>query len=190
MSHLIQSPEKEPSPKDPNHAQSMGNLRKNLGSVFGKGGSAIDESGVKNLDNMDDEAFYEGLTGEKPDSPKDLDILKMGGEKKEEPEKRRSVAERMSKYPSKPQRELDLHGKKGDEAGRAIRLFVLESDRLNLRKVSIITGKGLHSEQGQSVLKNVAEEKLRELVKEKRVLSYEWGNRNKAHSGSVIVYIA
>lgn len=149
-----------------------------------------DENGIRNLDNLDEADLYEQLTGERPSSETDLNSLKAMGEKESEPEEKITLGERLKQYPSKPQRELDLHGRKGEEAGRSVRLFLLESERQNLRKVRIITGKGLHSEEGQSVLKTVTEAKIRELKEEGRVLTFEWDGKSQNSSGAVIVYLA
>ena len=52
-----------------------------------------------------------------------------------------------------PQSTLDLHGMKVEEADKAVRGFLEECRAHGLRKVSIITGKGLHSEDGIGVLR-------------------------------------
>ncbi len=49
---------------------------------------------------------------------------------------------------------LDLHGETQKESGEMITSFISESVEHGLRKVSIITGKGLHSESGTSVLRD------------------------------------
>lgn len=59
-----------------------------------------------------------------------------------------------------PERELDLHGYTADQARAAIAGFVDDCSRAGLRKISIITGKGLHS-SGDGVLKEVALDYLR-----------------------------
>ena len=149
-----------------------------------------DENGVRSLDHLNEADLYEQLTGERPNSETDLNLIKAMGEKEDEPEKEIPLGERLKSYPSKPQRDLDLHGKKGEEAGRIIRLFLLESARQNLRKVRIITGKGLHSEEGQSVLKAVTETRIKELKYEGRILASEWDGKSRTSSGAVIVYLA
>ena len=149
-----------------------------------------DENGIRNLDNLDEADLFEQLTGERPSVETDLNLIKHMGEKEDEPEEKMTIGERLKSYPSKPQRDLDLHGKKGEEAGRAVRLFLLESERLNLRKVRIITGKGLHSEEGQSVLKTVTEAKIKELKDEDRILASEWDGKSRTSSGAIIVYLA
>ena len=51
---------------------------------------------------------------------------------------------------------LDLHGETQKDSGEMISSFLTESYEHGLRKVSIITGKGLHSETGSSVLRDLA----------------------------------
>lgn len=51
---------------------------------------------------------------------------------------------------------LDLHGETQKDSGEMISSFLTESFEHGLRKVSIITGKGLHSETGSSVLRDLA----------------------------------
>ena len=45
----------------------------------------------------------------------------------------------------KKTRSLDLHGETLDEANRIIENFIKKSDRDNIHKLIIVTGKGLHS---------------------------------------------
>ena len=53
----------------------------------------------------------------------------------------------------KVQEELDLHSNTIDEASSAARAFLESSFNKGLRKVRIITGKGLHSPDGISVIR-------------------------------------
>ena len=55
-----------------------------------------------------------------------------------------------------PQATLDLHGYTVSEAEKSIRSFLEECKANHLRKISIITGKGLHSEDGVGVLRATA----------------------------------
>ena len=55
-----------------------------------------------------------------------------------------------------PQSTLDLHGCKVGEAESRVRAFLDECEAAGLRKISIITGKGLHSEDGIGVLRDAA----------------------------------
>ena len=68
-----------------------------------------------------------------------------------------------------PQSTLDLHGMTVPEAEAAVTGFLSECKEHGLRKISIITGKGLHSEDGVGVLKEAAERILENsgMVREK-----------------------
>ncbi|MGD1820505.1 MAG: Smr/MutS family protein [Pleomorphochaeta sp.] len=60
-----------------------------------------------------------------------------------------------------PEAELDLHGETSDIAALKVSEFLNNSRNRGLKKVSIITGKGLHSENGKSVLKDIVLEEIR-----------------------------
>ena len=85
----------------------------------------------------------------------------------------------------KAQTELDLHGFTGPEAELAVDRFLKQATHQNLRTVRIITGKGLHSKQGQSVLRDLIEQLLAELKRQKKILGYKW----EKNRGSVLVYL-
>lgn len=55
---------------------------------------------------------------------------------------------------------LDLHGETQKDSRDMIASFLSDSVKNGLRKVSIITGKGLHSESGNSVIRELALEEL------------------------------
>lgn len=59
-----------------------------------------------------------------------------------------------------PEATLDLHGEKLKDVEREVNEFLLDSKNLGLKKVSIITGKGLHSKEGSSVIKKEVEKIL------------------------------
>lgn len=67
-----------------------------------------------------------------------------------------------------PEAEIDLHGDTAEIAGLKAREFLVRNFENGKKKVSIITGKGLHSENGKSVLKDVVvlEIRLSGLVRE------------------------
>jgi DNA-nicking Smr family endonuclease len=60
-----------------------------------------------------------------------------------------------------PQKTLDLHGMTVAEAEKACASFLEECAKENLQKICIITGKGLHNDQGVSRLKDVALSRIR-----------------------------
>lgn len=60
-----------------------------------------------------------------------------------------------------PEETLDLHGLTVKEAEAAVASFLKESQSAGLRKLAIITGKGLHNELGYSPVKEAALEQIR-----------------------------
>ncbi len=60
-----------------------------------------------------------------------------------------------------PQAELDLHGLISDVAMLKTREFLEQSRGKGLKKVSIITGKGIHSKDGKGVLQDVVLSEIR-----------------------------
>ena len=85
-----------------------------------------------------------------------------------------------------PQSTLDLHGEYKAEGEVEIRNFLQSSYDHGLRKISIITGKGLHSEDGQSVLRSL----LEDIVKSVDYIS-EYNNAplNKGGSGAMWIIL-
>ena len=77
------------------------------------------------------------------------EIMKEKEEKKEKPQLTISKLRTMM-----PQATLDLHGYTLEEAEKAVKAFLDECVENKLRKISIITGKGLHSEDGKGVLRD------------------------------------
>jgi DNA-nicking Smr family endonuclease len=74
----------------------------------------------------------------------------------------KTVSEGISTLRSmEPQATLDLHGMKVTEAESACALFLKESAEKNLQKICIIPGKGLHNDNGVSLLKDVALAQIR-----------------------------
>ncbi len=104
-----------------------------------------------NKEKRDDKTFEDYLK-EKGDDEKKKEILTI------------SKLRAMS-----PQSTLDLHGYTVKEAESEVRKFLNECHENGLRKISIITGKGLHSEDGVCVLKSAVQMVLDEsgLVSEK-----------------------
>lgn len=74
-------------------------------------------------------------------------------EKREERPAFRSVSALRA---MEPEVTLDLHGMKVQEAEEACAAFLKESAEKGLRKVSLITGKGLHNDKGFSLLREAA----------------------------------
>jgi DNA-nicking Smr family endonuclease len=74
--------------------------------------------------------------------------------------------------------ELDLHGQLAEEAVTSLRFFLRESRLAGLRKVLVIHGKGLHSENRKAVLKQAVHQVL---VKDKNVAA--WGEAGRKEGG-------
>ncbi len=100
--------------------------------------------------------------------PKEKTFEEYMKEKGDEERKKESLT--ISKLRAMPpQSTLDLHGYTAREAEDAVRSFLSECRDNKIRKVSIITGKGLHSEDGVGVLRSTVQTVLDEsgLVSEK-----------------------
>lgn len=67
---------------------------------------------------------------------------------------------KVQRYLNRPDGELDLHGFRVAEAGVELRRFLYEAGQRDWLKVRIITGRGLNSPDGRSVLKAYVKEYL------------------------------
>jgi len=74
--------------------------------------------------------------------------------------------------------ELDLHGMVSEEALEALRYFLREGRLEGYRKVLVIHGKGLHSENRKSVLKEAVQQVL---LKDRNVAA--WGEAGRKEGG-------
>lgn len=74
--------------------------------------------------------------------------------------------------------ELDLHGMLQEEALAALRYFLRESRLEGYRKVLVIHGKGLHSENRKGVLKEAVQQVL---LKDRNVAA--WGEAGRKEGG-------
>jgi len=87
-----------------------------------------------------------------------------------------------------PEATLDLHGvQRADVAGK-IGFFLQDAVYQGWRTVLVVTGKGLHSEDGEAVLRSEAE---RYLGNEGRKWVVEWGRapRQYGGSGALVVFL-
>ena len=75
---------------------------------------------------------------------------------KEKGERKASYRSVSALRAMEPEVTLDLHGMKVQEAEEACATFLKDSASKGLRKISIITGKGLHNDKGYSLLKDAA----------------------------------
>jgi hypothetical protein len=97
------------------------------------------------------------------------------------------VAEQLRHYPD-PEAELDLHGFTGPEAARRTEHFIRNAEGRGLRTLRIITGKGIHSENGP-VLPDVVEQQVATLKAANIVLTFRWERKAKRQSGALLVYL-
>lgn len=97
------------------------------------------------------------------------------------------LKKRLKRYPP-PEDELDLHGNTAARALVRSESFVRTAWRAGKFTLTIVVGKGLHSEFG-AVLPDVVEDLLTRLKKEGVVLWFEWDRKLKIQSGAVIVYL-
>lgn len=81
---------------------------------------------------------------------------------------------------------LDLHGCTREESRVRVRVFLRECIDAGMKKVSIIHGRGLHSEGGQGKLKQVVRS---ELKASKHVLWYGNAPPDQGGSGSTVVIL-
>lgn len=80
-----------------------------------------------------------------------------------------------------PDASLDLHGLRRDEVGQKLGFFLQNAQHQGLRTLLIITGKGLHSESGEALLRSEAE---RFLANEGGKWLLEWGRAPKQYGGA------
>ena len=66
----------------------------------------------------------------------------------------------MNKYYRQVEAELDLHQLTKEEARSEVQIFLEEAEAAGYKKIRIITGKGLHSENGVGVLNAFVREML------------------------------
>ncbi len=75
---------------------------------------------------------------------------------------------------------LDLHGLKRKQVGPKVGFFLQNAVAQNWQTLLIITGRGLHSDEGEAILRNEAESFLRT---EGKALVAEWGRAPRQHGG-------
>ncbi|MFO7831994.1 MAG: Smr/MutS family protein [Desulfuromonadaceae bacterium] len=88
----------------------------------------------------------------------------------------------------RPEASLDLHGCYRDEARKKVRTFLESRQRQGMKTVLIITGRGLRSKGGESVLRSDIEAYLRTRAKAWVV---EWGRAPKQYGGdgALVVFL-
>ncbi|MFA7169665.1 MAG: Smr/MutS family protein [Candidatus Paceibacterota bacterium] len=90
----------------------------------------------------------------------------------------------MNKYHQPIEAEIDLHQMTKEEARKEVLDFLEESENFGYKKIRIITGKGLHSENGMGVLNVYVKEML-------SGLGYEYQNAkyNEGGEGALDVFL-
>lgn len=83
--------------------------------------------------------------------------------------------------------ELDLHGMVQEEALAALRYFLRESRLEGHRKVLVIHGKGLHSENRKGVLKDAVQQVL---LKDRNVAAWGEAGRKQGGRGASWVWLS
>lgn len=88
----------------------------------------------------------------------------------------------------RPEATLDLHGCYREEARKKVRVFLENRQRQGVKTVLIITGRGLRSKGGESVLRSDVEAYLRTCAKAWVV---EWGRAPKQYGGdgALVVFL-
>ncbi|MDD3997946.1 MAG: Smr/MutS family protein [Sphaerochaetaceae bacterium] len=81
---------------------------------------------------------------------------------------------------------IDLHGMTGDEAIDFLRNFLAGAASRKLRKIRIVHGKGLHSQDGRAVLRDIV---YRELSQSKYVRAFQKTAPADGGSGAVWVVL-
>lgn len=93
-------------------------------------------------------------------------------------------AHKIKQYLQRPDGEIDLHGFSREEAIKELETFVLRAERLHWLSVKVITGRGLNSPGGVSVIKQVTELWLRT-----HNYQFKIAKGNEGGPGSLIVSI-
>lgn len=79
-----------------------------------------------------------------------------------------------------PEASLDLHGLKRADVAEKVRFFLQNADHQGLQTLLVVTGRGLHSADGEPVLRNEAERYLADVG---RKWVAEWGRAPKQYGG-------
>lgn len=88
-----------------------------------------------------------------------------------------------------PEQKLDLHGLRGDDAGRQVVAFVRSAQRAGKRVVLIVHGRGQHSAGGVGVLAEVVLETLSRGGAAPVVRAFMSAPQRQGGSGALIVFL-
>jgi DNA-nicking Smr family endonuclease len=97
------------------------------------------------------------------------------------------VLQRLRRGQYAAQDELDLHHSDATQAEALLRRFLKESTHAGLGCVRIVHGKGLHSDSGVPVLKNLVDRLLRQRAD---VLAFHSAPPAQGGQGAVLVLLA
>ncbi|MEO3427824.1 Smr/MutS family protein [Pelagibius sp. CAU 1746] len=100
----------------------------------------------------------------------------------------RRKAERLSRGKLPIEATLDLHGLRQAEAHRRLERFLAESQAAGKRCVLIVTGKGLHKEEGGVLRANVPRW-LNEAPNRAKVLSFDYAQQKHGGTGALYVLL-
>jgi len=100
----------------------------------------------------------------------------------------RRKAERLSRGKLPIEATLDLHGLRQAEAHRRLEVFLAESQAAGKRCVLIVTGKGLHKEEGGVLRANVPRW-LNEASNRAKVLSFDYAQQKHGGTGALYVLL-
>jgi len=100
----------------------------------------------------------------------------------------RRKAERLSRGKLPIEATLDLHGLRQAEAHRRLERFLAESQALGKRCVLVVTGKGVHKEEGGVLRANVPRW-LNEAPNRARVLSFDYAQQKHGGTGALYVLL-
>lgn len=154
--------------------------QENLYALFGGEGPLEEEAGPESFaELLPTSLAQQGLAA--------LLVAKHGLEKTAGAEPRTRQA-KWQRYPP-PQVELDLHGLTVAEATVRVESFVQTAHAKGLKTLRLITGKGLHSEEGRAVLPGITESQLLALQARGLVFTFRWEGGKGEPSGSVVVYL-
>ncbi len=148
--------------------------------VEGAGGGR-DEADDESADEADDTLFLAAMEGLAAAPDKDRLTRRP-----KTPEIRRLKASKSRV--AEPQATLDLHGQTAEKALRSLERFVTEAVSCRLKEIRVITGKGLRSEKGVSVLKQTVEAWLHRTGK-KRIRAFSEAPRGLGGRGAYILYL-
>jgi DNA-nicking Smr family endonuclease len=100
----------------------------------------------------------------------------------------RRKAERLRRGKLPIEATLDLHGLRQAEAHRRLEHFLADSQAAGKRCLLVVTGKGLHKEEG-GVLRSAVPRWLNEVPNRARVLSFDYAQQKHGGTGALYVLL-